>query len=343
MQIAVLFLAAAVHLAAARVDHMAGGNVESSPAPARDIRLIEPFAVDFGPDGEWYICEFKGERILRVDRSGSASVFAGTGQPGNIGDGGDAAKAMLRDPHGIVIAKNGTMYVADTLNHTIRRIDLKSRIITTIAGTGEKGAGGDGGPALKASFNGTFGIALHPGGDRLYIADLANRRVRALDLRKGTVQTLAGNGESRAPADGNAAQSSPLVDPRAVAVDSKATVYILERNGNALRRVDAAGRIYTVISPGAVQPDLNGPKHLCIDRQDRVIIADAENHLIRRYDPKTGQTTTIAGTGRKGDRIDPSDPLKTELNRPHGVTVDRSGALWVSDSYNHRILRISDI
>jgi sugar lactone lactonase YvrE len=231
--------------------------------------------------------------------------------------------------------------VADTLNHTIRRIDLKTRTITTIAGTGEKGYSGDGGPAIRAAFNGTFAIALHPAGDRLYIADLFNRRIRMLDFRDGMIRSVAGNGEKGVPADGSPAADSPLTDPRAVAADSRGNLYILARGGNALRVVDRSGTIRTVIAPGTVQPDLNGPKHLCIDNRDRVIIADAENHLIRRYDPKSRTTVTIAGTGRKGDHIDASDPLKTDLNRPHGVAIDRKGQLFISDSYNHRILRVS--
>ncbi len=310
---------------------------------AKQVELVEPFGIDFGPNGDWYICEHKGERIVRVDRSGKTSVFAGTGIAGNSGDEGPATSASFRDPHAIAIGKDGSMFIADTLNHTIRRIDLKTRVISTIAGSGEKGFGGDGGPALKAAFNGTFAIGLNAAHDRLYVVDLFNRRVRTIDLKSGAIDTIAGNGEAGVPADGSDAKKSPLVDPRAVAVDSNGNVYILERRGNALRVVDKQGKIRTVIAPGSVSPDLNGPKHLCVDKRNNVIIADAENHLIRRYDPTTGKTVTIAGTGKKGAGIDVANPLKTELNRPHGVAVDRSGALYISDSYNHRVLRISGL
>ena len=90
-----------------------------------------------------------------------------------------------------------------------------------------------------------------------------------------------------------------------------------------------------------VVPDLNGPKHLCVDRSDNVIIADAENNLVRKYDPKTGKTVTIAGTGQPGKEIVTGDPLKTQVHRPHGVFVHPSGALYISDSYNHRILKLT--
>lgn len=305
--------------------------------------MKEPFGVDFDREGNWYVVEHKGEVILRVGAKGTpATVYAGTGEVGNAGDGGPAAQARMFDPHGIAITQDSAwMYVADTRNHTVRRIDRKTGIITTVAGTGQEGYSGDGGPATEATFRGTFGIALSPDDRALYIADLGNKRVRKVDLRTGLVTSVAGNGESGVPGDGAAAKDSPLQDPRAVAVDSKNRIYILERNGNALRVVERDGSIRTLIAPGTVTPNMKGPKHLCIDRQDRVVIADAENHLIRRFDPKSGSTTTIAGTGTKGASIDPNDPLQTELNRPHGVFVTRSGDLYIADSYNHRILRVA--
>jgi sugar lactone lactonase YvrE len=169
-----------------------------------------------------------------------------------------------------------------------------------------------------------------------------------LDLKSGVVATIAGNGQEGIPADGAVAIDSPLVDPRAAAVDSKGNVYILERRGNALRMLDTKGRIRTVIGPdkpprssSGRERDLNGPKNLCVDPRDNVIIADAENHLIRKYDPRDGTTTVITGTGEKGDRIVQDNPIKTQLNRPHGVFVHPSGALYISDSYNHRVLKLS--
>ena len=308
---------------------------------ATGVRLVEPFAVGFDRQGNSYICEYKGQRITRVDKQGKSAPFAGTGAAGYSGDGGPAVSAMLKDPHGLVVTRSGQMYVADTINHVIRRVELKSGIISTIAGTGRAGFSGDGGPAAKAEFNGTFAVALNKAQDKLYVADLNNRRVRRIDLKSGTVTTAAGNGESAAPTDGSRAADSPLVDPRAIALDSKGNLYILERRGNALRVAGRDGTIRTVIGPGTISPDLHGPKHLTVDAKDNVIIADAENHLVRLYSPRTGKTRTIAGTGRKCDKIVASDPSQTELNRPHGVTVDAAGRLYISDSYNHRVLRLT--
>jgi sugar lactone lactonase YvrE len=222
----------------------------------------------------------------------------------------------------------------------IRAIDLASGTASILAGNGGKGYSGDGGPATKASFHGVFAIDLGPGGRMIYVADLSNRRIRAVDLKTGIVNLVAGNGESGVPKDGADAKTSPLVDPRAVTADAQGNVYILERRGNALRVVDKNGKIRTLVAPGQVKPDLNGPKHLCMDRDGGVVIADAENHLVRKYSPKTRSLVTIAGTGERGGRIVADDPLQTQLNRPHGVTVDARGDLWIADSYNHRVLRV---
>ena len=344
-----LLVTVCLYADAATITCVAGCG-EGSENTALGAKFVEPFAVAFDKQGNWYVCEHKGERIVRIDKSGKASVLAGTGQTGYSGDGGRATQAAMFDPHGIVITADQQMYVADTRNHTVRKIDLKTGLISTVAGTGKAGYSGDGGPATKAEFNGTFGIDVDPSGRNLYVADLGNRRVRKIDLRSGVITTIAGNGEKGVPQDGAEAVANPLADPRAVTADSKGNVYILERGGNALRVVDKQGKIRTLIAPAVsastsanatVAPDLNGPKHLCVDRNHNVIIADAENHLVRKYDPKTGKTVTIAGTGQSGKEIVSGEPLKTQVNRPHGVFVHPSGALYISDSYNHRILKLT--
>jgi sugar lactone lactonase YvrE len=154
------------------------------------------------------------------------------------------------------------------------------------------------------------------------------------------ITTLAGNGTRGVPEDGAAATESPLIDPRAVAVDGRENVYILERGGNALRVVGSDGKIKTLIGPHAVTAPLNGPKDLCVDRDGTIVIADAENNLVRRFDLKSSTLSTIVGTGQKGDRLVPTDPLATEVFRPHGVRMGPGGDLIITDSYNHRVLRL---
>jgi sugar lactone lactonase YvrE len=316
---------------------------------AKGARLIEPFGVAFDRQGNWYICEYKGQRITKVDAKGSSTLFAGREGNSTEPEGAMANQLKFNDPHGLVISKDQQMYIADTLNHRVVKLDLKTGRAATITGTGQAGYSGDGGPAVKASFNQLYAVEINRAGDKLYLTDLRNRRIRLLDLKSGSLTTIAGNGQEGVPADGAVAAESPLLDPRAAAVDSKGNVYILERRGNALRILDTNGKIRTVIGPDKPpqsktgrERDLNGPKYLCVDLRDNVIIADAENHLIRKFEPRAGTTIVIAGTGEKGDRLVADDPLKTQLNRPHSVFVHPAGALYISDSYNHRVLKLSN-
>lgn len=314
-----------------------------------NTKLHEPFAAALDAKGNMFICEESG-RILKVDAKGVIKTIAGEGGKGCTGDGGPAAKAQLNFPHNLIVASNGDLLIADTLNHCVRKIDAKSGIITTIAGTGEKGFSGDGGPAAKAQFNGTFSVALDRAGKQLYICDLGNRRIRAMDMKTGIVKTVAGSGQRGVPADGTDAVSSPLADPRAVCVDSKENIYILERGGHALRVVDKTGKIRTVVGTGkkgssgdggdALKAEMNGPKHLYPDLQDNILIADAENNIVRKYIPATGKIVRVAGTDKRGTMLD-TDPLKTELARPHGVYVHTDGTTYIVDSYNSRVLKIA--
>jgi sugar lactone lactonase YvrE len=199
-----------------------------------------------------------------------------------------------------------------------------------VIGTGEKGFAGDGGLAVDAKFGGIYCVSV--GGDKqLYLADLDNVRIRAVDPKTKLVRTVAGNGKQGAPMDGAKATEAPLVDPRAVIADAKGRVYILERSGNALRIVDVDGAIRTVVGTGekgnsgdggdARQATLNGPKHLCFDLDGNVVIR-------------------IAGTGKQGSKGLGGPPVEAELNQPHGVHVHKDGTLYISDSSNHRVLKV---
>jgi sugar lactone lactonase YvrE len=336
----------------ARADKLVlvAGGTEVENVPATRARLEGPFGVDFDGKGNLYIVEMVGQRLLKVDGNGNLTVAAGTGRKGNGGDDGPPRKAEFNGMHSLAVAANGDVYLADTWNNRVRRIDNKTGLVSAFAGTGEKGFGGDGGPALKAQFGGVYCVALDPKGEHLYLADLDNRRIRAVDLKTGTVRTVAGNGQKGVPEDGAEATKAPLVDPRAVAVDAKGNVYILERSGHALRVADSGGKIRTVAGTGragsagdggdARKATLNGPKHLCIDRDGSVVIADTENHLIRRYLPDTGKIVRVAGTGKKGTAGVGGPPKQAELSQPHGVFVHPSGELYIADSSNNRVLKI---
>jgi DNA-binding beta-propeller fold protein YncE len=335
---------------AAKLVLVAGRGTLAAEAPATECRLQAPFGIDFDRAGNAYLVEMTGLRVLRIDPAGRLTALAGTGRKGDTGDGGPARQAEFNGPHNLAVTPHGVVYVADTWNNRIRRIDPHTGVITTIAGTGKKGFSGDGGPATKAEFGGIYCVSLTPDGQRLLAADLDNRRVRAIDLSTGVVTTVAGNGKKGVPEDGAVAQEAPLVDPRAVAADHRGNVYVLERGGHALRVVGPDGRIRTVVGTGkagfigdggdARRATLNGPKHLCVDRDGDVYIADTENHCVRKYLPREGRIVRVAGTVKKGTTGLGGPPEQAELNQPHGVTVRADGTLYIADSSNNRVLKI---
>jgi sugar lactone lactonase YvrE len=348
--IATSLVAGAPSPGAGRLVLVAGGGTAPDNTPADQTRLSSPFGVGFDPEGSLIFVELTGERVRKIGPDGFVRTLAGTGRKGDGGDDGPAAKAEFNGMHSLAVAASGDIFVADTWNNRIRKIDARTGRISAFAGTGRKGFAGDGGPALQAEFGGIYCIALDERSGSMYLADLDNRRVRVIDLKTGIVSTLAGNGKKGVPRDGAAARSEPLVDPRAVAVDGQGNVYILERSGNALRVVDRAGAIRTVAGTGAKGSSgdggdartatLNGPKHLCIDPRGQVLIADTENHRVRVYNPADGSIRTLAGSGRKGTAGLGGPPQDAELNQPHGVSIGPGGVVYIADSSNHRILKI---
>ena len=301
-------------------------------------QVKNPFGVAFDEDGNAFVAEFMGGRVHKLTTDGKLTTISGNGEKGFAGDGEDAKKAVYHGMHNIVRTTNGDLYISDSFNNLIRKIDGKTNLVSTIAGIpGKKGFSGDGGPATKALLSNPISISLTSDESTLLIADIRNRRIRSIDLKTGTIKTLAGNGEKGKPKSGEKATEQPLADPRASVMDAKGNLYVLERNGNALRIVRPDGSIFTLAGTGkkgtqdgpAKQATFSGPKHLCLDDQGKVIIADDNNHLIRLYDPKTKTVSTILG----GDAAP-----KAKLNRPHGVTIAPDGSLWVSDSWNNRVV-----
>jgi len=349
MRAVVLFvLLCAPASAAEKLVLFAGGGTKADGPDAVGAKIVQPFGVDFAGDLTVIVEMAKGERVLGV-KNGKVLALAGTfGAKGGAGDGGPGAKATFNGMHSLAVGGDGRVYLGDTWNNRVRVLDPKTGDVSAFAGTGEKGFGGDGGPAKDAKFTGVFCVAFDPAKKNLYVTDLDNKRIRKIEMATGTVTTVAGNGQRGVPKDGEDATKQPLVDPRAHAVDKDGNLWILERGGHALRVVDAKGKIRTVAGTGkagagvgkALEAALNGPKHLCIDRDGSVLIADTENHRIVRFAPKDNTLSLVAGTGKKGAALN-SDPLKAELSQPHGVIVHpTTGDVYISDANNGRVLKL---
>lgn len=329
---------------------VAGGGSGGDGALATEAQLIQPFGVDFLGDTIYFVEMHGGDRLRAITPQGRVITLAGTaGQKGDAGDGSDPQAARFNGLHALAIGPDGKIYLVDTFNHRVRVYDPRRKTLATFAGTGKAGFSGDGGPAEQATFHGIHHLAFDRAGKYLYLTDLGNRRIRRVDLQQRIVTTVAGNGNKGVPQQGKPATEQPLTDPRAALVDDQGRLWILERGGHALRVVERDGTIRTVAGNGQVGAELggahqavfNGPKHLCLDRDGTILIADTENHRIVRYDPQRATLTRVAGTGKKGSKLVPSDPCQTELARPHGVHVHpRSGDIYIADSDNHRLIRI---
>ena len=329
----------------------AGGSVSTligigSPGYS-DREVHNPYGVVIGPDGALYFCDLDNQRIRRLDlQTRRTTVVAGNGQKGYSGDGGPATAASLSMPHEIQFDRAGNMYIAERDNHVVRKVDGKTGIISTVAGTGVSGFSGDGGPATRAQLRQPHSIAVDPGG-RLLICDIGNHRIRQVDLSTGTIDTFAGTGERGPTPDAAPLRGTPLNGPRTMVFDPDGNLYLALREGNAIYRIRSkTNTIHHVAGTGeqgysgdggpARAAKLAGPKGLAYGAGDILYVADTENHVIRQIDIKTGIVTTVLGTGQAGDGPEPT-PRLCRLSRPHGVFAAPSGVLYVADSEAHRI------
>lgn len=303
----------------------------------REGGLKTPFSVVLDAAGTIYGVEYsEGNRVFRLTPDGALSFIAGVARNGtlpaktDIGDGGPATAAHFSGMHELARSADGDLYIADTFNARVRKIDAASGQISTLLGPDD---------GLASPYT----VDLDEAGTRLLICDLKNHVVREYDLAAKTLRVVAGNGKRGKPVDGQPALSQPLVGARAAIYGRAGEIWIASREGNALRRV-SDGIITTVVNregkkggagdggPG-VDAQLNGPKHLALDRAGNVLISDDFNHCIRRYRIADGRIETVAGVnGQKGE-------TEALMNRPHGARLDQEGRLLVSDSFNHRLLR----
>ena len=334
---------------AATITTLAGTGAPGSSGdggPALEARLNAPFGIVRGPDAAVWFCEYQGHTVRRIDSNGILSTVVGSTQADFTGDGGPARAGTLNHPHEIRFDRKGNLFIADTSNHAIRRVDAKTRTITTIAGTGKPGYSGDGGLATAAQLNLPISLQLNPQGD-LYICDIGNHVIRRVDAKTGRISTFAGTGKSGAPTDGAPITGTPLNGPRSLDVDVSGDLWLATREGNQVWQLDVAGnRMRLVAGTGrkglsgdggpAKRATLSGPKGIAIGSDGVLYLADTDNHVVRLIDPKRGVIERYAGTGQRGAGGD-GDALASTLAQPHALWVDPDGTLFISDSLNHRV------
>jgi streptogramin lyase len=322
-----------------------------------DTEVNNPYGMVIGPDGALYFCDLGNQRIRKMDlATRRVTTIAGNGQRGYSGDGGPAIEASISAPHELVFDRRGDLYFVERDSHVVRKVDMKTGVISTVAGTGVAGFGGDGGPGSKAQLRQPHSIILDREGTML-ICDIGNHRIRRLRLDTGILDTYAGTGEAGPTPDGAPVRGTPLNGPRTLVQAPNGDIFLALREGNAIYRIDAKTQTlhhlagtgkngYTgdggsakeaMFGGGATgrAAALAGPKGLAYTPDGRLYIVDTESQAIRMIDTRTGRITTVLGTGVLGDGPEP-DPLQCKLNRPHGVLY-AGGVIYVSDSEAHRI------
>jgi uncharacterized protein (TIGR03437 family) len=302
---------------------------------------IESAAVDSA--GNLYIADFSDNRVMRISPGGILAVVAGNGVQGFSGDGGPATSASLNGPSGLAVDSGGNLYIADQNNSRIRRVS--GGVIATVAGNGTQEYSGDGGPSVSASLNQPSGVAVDSVGN-LYIADQDNNRIR--EVSGGVITTVAGNGTEGDVGDGGPATSAFLGNPDYIVVDAADNLYIADQTNCRIRKV-SHGIITTVVGNGnqgysgdggpATKASLNQPAGVAVDPAGNLYIADWLNQVIRKV--SGGIITTVAGTGAIGYSGDGGPATNASLNFPIGVAVDSASNLYIADTYNNRLRKVS--
>jgi DNA-binding beta-propeller fold protein YncE len=296
----------------------------------------------------------KGEKYIELaDQSGTVRFVTGSAEKGRFkGDGGPAVEATLNFPSAVAVDSHGTLYIADTFNHRVRRVDKATGRISTLAGCGTARFSGDGGPSEKAMLNEPVALALDERRAWLYIADLGNYRVRVVDLDSRKISTFAGSGESDYDGDGQPAIQAGLSGPSGLALDADGNLYIADTFSGRIRKVEIGTGIISAVAgdgseyryqgvPNEFSTGLARPAAIALASDGTLYITDSDNHLIRKWNPRTKIITAIAGNGSAQFTGDGGLATAASLNYPFGVALDQAGNIYIADTFNHRIRMIA--
>lgn len=318
---------------------------------ATDAQLNSPFGIALDSSGNLYIADQVNNRIRRRGADGSISTVAGDGTASYAGDGSSATKAQLFTPCGVFVDASGTIFIADTGNSTIRKFTNGGNI-SLVAGKQDQ-AGlftGDGAAATSAGLSQPRAVLVDKSGV-VYIADSGNDRIRTVST-SGTITTFAGNGAKGYSGDTGAATDAALYNPQGLALDAAGNLYIADTNNHVVRKVGKDGIISTIAGTGsrgysgdgglATKALLNFPTGVAVDAAGTLYIVDSSNHRIRVVTP-TGSIFTVAGTGSAGDAADGAIATDGALRLPIGIAVDTAGAVYISDTQNHRVRRLAPL
>ena len=312
-----------------------------------------PSGIAVDGTGAVYIADTGNHRVLKAETDGTITTVAGTGTAGYSGDGGLATAAQLRWPTGMAVAGDGTVYIADTNNHCVRAV-VPDGTITTFAGMGSPGLSGDGGPATAAQLSLPYGLAV-AGDGTVYIADTNSHRVRKVAITDGTITTVAGMGSNGFgggySGDDGPATAAQLHWPYDVAVDDAGAVYIADELNHRVRAVAPDGTITTFAGTGtsgssgdggpATEAQLHQPFGVAVASDGTVYITDLLNHNMRAVAPD-GTITTIAGRAEvPGFSGDAGPSTAAYLNTPTGVAVASDGTVYIADSSNNRVRKLT--
>jgi len=329
---------------------VAGGGGDNIPAIKSPINKPTWVAIDFL--GNLFIADRNNNKIRKVNvTTGIISTIAGNGSNGFKGDGDSANTSLLRSPTGLAFDGSGNLYIADQKNYRIRKLNISTGLISTIAGIGIFGTFADGNLATSSYLNSPSSVAVDKAGN-LYIADKSNHRIRKVNSNTGIISTVAGEGTSGYFGDGFSATNASLSNPTGIAIDDSGNIYIADQGNNKIRKVTISTGIISTIAgdgtPGfggdgslATTAYLNSPFSVALDATNNIYVADAKNNRIRKINATTGIISTIAGNGIYDFGGDGLLATSASLAIPQGLMFDSLGNLFFADSDNNRIRKIN--